>query len=111
MIRNLLVIEVPHASDKGMVTILLRPIDCFFLRFEGTEHVVVIGFDHIIVHVRSFRAALGAGFYVNVRHHTARRILPFRATWIRYLSGGEWIAEVGSVLCRFAGWSRTSVLR
>jgi len=32
------------------------------------------------------------------------------AAWIGYL-GGEWIAEVGSVLCRFAGWSRPLGLR
>ena len=40
MVRNLLVIEVPDASDKGFVTIRLRPIDCFFLSFEGAEDVV-----------------------------------------------------------------------
>ena len=67
MVRNLLVIEVPDASDKGMVTVRLRPIDCF-LSFESTEHMVLIGFDHIILNVRSFRAALGTGFYVNVSH-------------------------------------------
>src|SRR5258708_6636025 len=68
MVRDLLVIEVPHSSDKGMVTIRLRPIDCFFLSFEGAEHVVLIGFNHIIVNGRPFRAALGTSFYVNVRH-------------------------------------------
>src|SRR5579864_6900438 len=68
MVRNLLVIQVPDASDKGMVTILLRPIDCFFLSFEGAEHVVPIGFDHIIVNRRPFRTALGTSFYVNVLH-------------------------------------------
>jgi hypothetical protein len=30
--------------------------------------VVLMVFDHIIVNVRSFRAALGTGFYVNVSH-------------------------------------------
>ena len=40
VIRNLLVIEVPDASDKGMMTVLLRPIDCFFLSLESAEHVV-----------------------------------------------------------------------
>ncbi len=66
MVRNLLVIEVPDASDKGMVTIRLCPINCFFLSFESAEHVVLIGFDHIIINVRSFRAALWTRFYVNV---------------------------------------------
>jgi hypothetical protein len=68
MVRIFLVIEVPDAGDKGTVTILLRPIDCFFLSFEGAEDMVLIGFDHIIVDVRSFRAALGTGFYINIRH-------------------------------------------
>jgi hypothetical protein len=69
MVRNLLVIQVPDASDKRMVIILLRPIDCFFLSFESAEDVVSMVFNHIIVNVRSFRAALGTGFYLNVRHN------------------------------------------
>jgi hypothetical protein len=68
MIRIFLVIEVPDASDKGMVTVRLRPIDSVFLSFESAENVVLIGFDHIIINVRSFRAALGTSLYVNVRH-------------------------------------------
>jgi len=68
MVRIFLVIEVPDASDEWMVTILLRPIDCFFLSFKSAEHVVRMVFDHIIVNVRSFRAALGTGFYINIRH-------------------------------------------
>jgi len=68
MVRNLLVIEVPDASDKGMVTILRRTIDSCSLSFESAEDMVRIGFDNIIVNVRSFRAALGTSFYVNIRH-------------------------------------------
>ena len=68
MVRNLLVIEVPDASDKGTVTIRLRPIDCFFLSFESAKLMVRMVFYYIIVNGRSFRAALGTGFYVNVRH-------------------------------------------
>src|SRR5579864_1174622 len=68
MVRNLLVIEVPDASDKGMVTILLRPIDCFFLSFESAQLVIRMVFDYIIVNGRSFRTTLGTSFYVNVRH-------------------------------------------
>ena len=63
MVRNLLVIEVPDASDQGMVTVRLRPLDCFFLSFESAEHVVHMVFNHIIVNVRSFRAALRTRFY------------------------------------------------
>lgn len=68
MVRNLLVIQVPDASDKRMVIILLGPIDCFFLSFESAEHVVRVVFDYIIINVRSFRTALGTRFYVNIRH-------------------------------------------
>ena len=68
MVRDLLVIQVPHASNKGMVAIRLRPIDCFFLSFESAEHVVLICLDDIVVNGRSFRAALGTSLYVNVPH-------------------------------------------
>ena len=68
MVRNFFVVEMPDASDKGMVTILRRPIDSCFLSFESAEDMVLMVFDHIIVNVRSFRAALGTGFYVNIRH-------------------------------------------
>jgi hypothetical protein len=68
MVRNPLVIEVPDASDKGMVTVCLRPIDSCFLSCETAEDMVRVVFDHIIVNVRSFRAALRTRFYVNVRH-------------------------------------------
>jgi len=68
MVRDLLVIEVAYASDKGMVTVRLRPIDCFFLSFESAEHVVRMVFDYIIMNGRSFRTALRTSFYVNVRH-------------------------------------------
>jgi hypothetical protein len=68
MVRILLVIEVPDASDKGMVTIGLRPIDSCSLSCESAEDMVRMVFDHVIVNVRSFRAALRTRFYVNVRH-------------------------------------------
>jgi len=58
MVRILLVIEVPDASDKGMVTVCLRPIDSRFLSCESAEDMVRMVFDHVIVNVRSFRAAL-----------------------------------------------------
>lgn len=67
MVRNLLVIQVPDASDKRMVTNRLRPIDCFFLSFETAKLVARMGFDYIIVNRRPI-TALGTGFYVNVRH-------------------------------------------
>src|SRR5690242_4427365 len=68
MVRNFFVVEMPDASDKGMVTILRRPIDSCSLSFESAEDMVLMVFDHIIVNVRSFSAALGTSFYVNIRH-------------------------------------------
>jgi len=69
MVRNFFVVEMPDASDKGMVTILRRPIDSCSLSFESAEDMVLMVFDHVIVNVRSFRAALGTGFYINIRHN------------------------------------------
>ena len=58
MVRILPVVEVPNASDEGLVTICLRPIDSCFLSCESAEDMVRMVFDHVIVNVRSFRAAL-----------------------------------------------------
>jgi hypothetical protein len=68
MVRNLLVIEVPDASDKRVVTVCLRPVDSCFLSCESAENMVRMVFDHIIVNVRSLRAALRTSFYKNIGH-------------------------------------------
>ena len=59
MVRVLLVIQMPDASDKRSVPLRFRPIDCFFLSFESAELVVRMIFDYIILNGRPFRAALG----------------------------------------------------
>ena len=68
MVRVLLVIQVPDASDKGIVTLRFRPIDCFFLGFESAQLMVRMVFDYIILNGRPFRATLRTRFDVNVRH-------------------------------------------
>ena len=68
VVRLLLIIQVPDASDKRGMVLTFRPSDCFSLRFEGAEHVVRMVFDDIIVDMAPLRAALGARFNVNVRH-------------------------------------------
>jgi len=68
MVGYLLVIEVPDASDEWIVSLRSRPIDCFFLSFECPEYIVRVVFDYITLNGRSLCAALGTGFYVNVRH-------------------------------------------
>lgn len=44
-----LVVQVPDASDMECVIILFRPSNGFMLCFEGSEHMVSLGFDHEIV--------------------------------------------------------------
>jgi hypothetical protein len=68
VIRLLLIIQVPDASNQGAVTLTFRPIDRFSLRFEGAEHVVRMVFDDIIVDMAPLRSFLGPHFNVNVRH-------------------------------------------
>jgi hypothetical protein len=59
VVRPLLIIQVPDASDKRGVALTFRPIDCFSLRFEGAEYVVRMVFDDIIVDMAPLGAALG----------------------------------------------------
>jgi hypothetical protein len=68
VVRPLLIIQVPDASDQRGVTLAFRPIDRFSLRFEGAKHVVRMVFDDIVVDMAPLRTALGARFNVNVRH-------------------------------------------
>lgn len=68
MVRVFLVIQVPYPSDKRSVTLRFRPIYCFFLSSESAELVVRVVFDYIILNGRPFRASLGTGFYIDVRH-------------------------------------------
>jgi hypothetical protein len=68
MIRFLLIIQVPHASDKRSVAVSFCPIDRFSLCFEGAEHMVHMVFDYIIVDWASLRPTLGTGLNVYVGH-------------------------------------------
>jgi hypothetical protein len=52
MVRVLLAIQEPGASDKGSVALRFRPIDCFFPSLESTEFVVRMVFDYIILNGR-----------------------------------------------------------
>jgi hypothetical protein len=68
VIRLLLIIQVPHASDKRRVAVSFCPIDRFSLCFEGAEHMVHMVFDYIIVDGASLRPTLGTGLNVYVGH-------------------------------------------
>jgi hypothetical protein len=63
-----LIVEMAHASDMRRMAVLFRPVDGFVLRFESSECVVGVIFDHIIVNGATFGAALGSRLNINVRH-------------------------------------------
>jgi hypothetical protein len=68
MIGILLVIKVPDTSYKRMMTSFLCPINGLFLSFEGSEHLIRVVFDYIILNGGPFRATLRTSFYINVSH-------------------------------------------
>jgi hypothetical protein len=52
---------------RGMA-VLVRPVDCFTLRFERGQCVIGMIFDYIVVDMGALRAALGTRFDKNDRH-------------------------------------------
>jgi hypothetical protein len=68
MISFFLIVEMTNASDVRGVPVLLRPVDGVSLCFKRLEYVVGVIFDHIIVNVAAFGAALGSGLNINCRH-------------------------------------------
>ena len=60
MIRLHLVIQVPDARNQRRVPVLLRPIDCPFLRMENSKGVVGMILDHVIFDSTAFRPALSS---------------------------------------------------
>jgi hypothetical protein len=77
VIRRLLIIQVPDASDKRGVTPTFRPIDSFSLCFKGSKHVVRMVFDDIVVDTAPLRAAFRARLNVNVSHAVPLSIVRF----------------------------------
>jgi hypothetical protein len=53
-----LVVDMAYASDMRRMAVLFRPVDGFVLRFERGEYVIGVVFDHIIVDMAAFGAAL-----------------------------------------------------
>jgi hypothetical protein len=51
VIRLLLVVQSPDASDMSPVAILLGPFDCVELGLEGRESVICVGFDYVILDI------------------------------------------------------------
>jgi hypothetical protein len=69
VIRLLLVIQMPDASDERGVAPTFCPIDRFSLLLERAEHVVGVVFDNEIVNRSPFRAPLGTCLNENIRHN------------------------------------------
>ena len=67
MIRYLLVVQVPDASDKREWP-LFGALDRLVLRFETREHVIRMILHHVIFDMASLGAAFGARFDVDVCH-------------------------------------------
>lgn len=64
----LFVIQVPDASNKGVVPVTFFPCDRFMLSLACLEHMVRVIFDDIIVDGGTLRPAFGTRLHVNVRH-------------------------------------------
>jgi hypothetical protein len=60
-----LVIQMPDPSDVGRMAVLLRPLDCLALRFEGSEDVVRVVLDNVIIDGVPLGAAFWTRFDVN----------------------------------------------
>lgn len=63
-----LVIQVSDASDTRNMALAFRPVDRFMLGFESAEHMVHMILDDVVLDGTAVRPALGARFYVYVRH-------------------------------------------
>ena len=59
MVGYFLVVEMPHARDKGRMAVLPGPVDRFFLRLKGAEHVVCVILHHKVFNVASLGTTLG----------------------------------------------------
>ena len=75
MVGYFLVVQMPHARDKGRMAVLPGSVDDFFLRLEVAERVVGVILHHKVFNRASLRTALGACFHIDIRH-PSKIILP-----------------------------------
>jgi hypothetical protein len=68
VISVLFVVQVPDASDVRMMPIFLCPIDCFALSLEGSESVISVILNHIVVNRITFWSAFWSWFDIDGRH-------------------------------------------
>ena len=60
MVRLLLIVQVPNASDQRRVALTFRPVNRFSLSFECSKHVVLMILDDIVFDVGPLGSALRA---------------------------------------------------
>jgi hypothetical protein len=68
VIRDLLIVEVPHARDERLVALLSGPVDGIMLGPCGVQHVVGMILNYEVGNRASVRAALWTRFNIEIRH-------------------------------------------
>jgi len=68
MMWRLFVVQMPHARNKGVMSLPFRPSDRFRLRFARVQNMICMVFYDIIVNRASLLATFRAWFDVNVSH-------------------------------------------
>jgi len=68
MTRRLLVVQMPHTRNKGVMPLPFRPADCFRLRFAFVQDMVRMVFYDIIFNRTSLCTTFRARFDVDVSH-------------------------------------------
>lgn len=64
MIGALLVIQMPYASNEGIMSVLSAPLNRFVLGLERSEYVINMVFDNIVVDWITLQPPFWARFYV-----------------------------------------------
>ena len=67
----LLCVQVPDSGDKGVMPLLLCPVNSFFLSLECSQYVVGMILHHIIIDACTFGSTLRASFYVDIGHRSS----------------------------------------
>jgi hypothetical protein len=65
-----LVVQVPNASDMGLMTILLRPRDSLVLYLERGKYVIGMVLYHIVIDWIALVATFWTRFNIDTRHNS-----------------------------------------
>jgi hypothetical protein len=83
MIGFLFIVEMANPGDMRRMAVTLRPFDCLVLRFEGSECVVGVIFDYIVVNAGTYGMALWSSLNVNDRHGHISLLAPTEVIYRR----------------------------